>query len=229
VCACDMPRVSVIIPVLNDAVALDRLLARLAVRARPEVEVIVVDGGSTDASLATARAGGAVAVLESVRGRGEQLALGCAAARGRWLWLLHADSSPEDACLAVLLGLDERPGWGRFAVRIPGPPLLRSVAWLMNARSCLTGICTGDQGLFVHRDLLAAAGGMPAQPLMEDIELSRRLKRLRRPWCRPEQIGTSPRRWLKHGVVRTILAMWGFRLRYWLGADPVELAREYYR
>jgi hypothetical protein len=98
----------------------------------------------------------------------------------------------------------------------------------MNLRSCLTAICTGDQGMFVHRDLLAAVGGMPGQPLMEDIELSRRLKRVRRPRCRREVIGTSARRWLRRGVLRTILSMWRFRLRYWLGADPAQLAREYY-
>jgi hypothetical protein len=168
-------------------------------------------------------------LLESVRGRGAQLALGAERAGGTWLWMLHADSDPEPACLAHLLLRDDRPGWGRFSVRLRGRALLPVVAWTMNVRSCLTGICTGDQGIFVHRDLLGVVGGMPVQPLMEDIELSRRLKRLGHPVCRAERIATSPRRWLKRGVIRTILGMWWFRLRYWLGADPERLAREYYR
>lgn len=224
-----VPQLSVIVPVLNDAEPLRALLAWLAGLRDAQLEVIVVDGGSTDGSSEVARAGGASRIVEGARGRGAQLALGCSAARGHWLWLLHADSMPAAGCLEFLRGLGSEPGWGRFDVRLAGSPLLRSVAAMMNLRSCLTGICTGDQGIFVHRDLLDAAGGMPTQALMEDIELSRRLKRLRRPWCRRERIESSPRRWLRRGVARTILSMWRFRLRYWLGADPEQLAREYYR
>jgi rSAM/selenodomain-associated transferase 2 len=223
------PELSVIVPVLNDADSLRALLAWLAGARDTHVEVIVVDGGSTDGSIEVARAGGANRILQGVRGRGAQLALGCSASQGRWVWLLHADSMPALGCLDFLRALGPEPGWGRFDVRLAGPPMLRIVAAMMNLRSCLTGICTGDQGIFVHRDLLDAVGGMPTQPLMEDIELSRRLKRLRRPWCRHERIGSSPRRWLRGGVARTILSMWRFRLRYWLGADPERLAREYYR
>jgi len=231
---------SVLIPVLNDARALSRLLDRLAkfekaamtkqAMAEGGVEVLVIDGGSSDASVAIAQGAQPVhAVLQSAAGRGLQLAAGVAQARGRWLWLLHADSVPALSCFAYLLSLDDRPAWGRFNVALSGGALLPLVARMMNLRSRLTGICTGDQGIFVHRALLDAAGGMPAQPLMEDIELSRRLKRMARPQCRPERIHTSSRRWLRGGVVRTILAMWRFRLRYWLGADPERLAREYYR
>ena len=136
---------------------------------------------------------------------------------------------PEPECLAYLCALRDTGRWGRFAVRIEGGAVLAIVAWMMNRRSCLTGICTGDQGIFVHRELLHAVGGMPTQPLMEDIELSRRLKRKVRPLCRTERVGTSARRWRAHGVLRTVLSMWWFRLRYWQGADAEQLAREYYR
>jgi rSAM/selenodomain-associated transferase 2 len=209
------PWVSVIIPVLNDAAALTLLLERLEPQADARMELVVVDGGSSDDSLAVARRSGLVdQAFAAPRGRGAQLACGMMHARGCWLWLLHADSVPEPACLAYLLALDDRPGWGRFSVRLHGRPLLRAVARLMNWRSCLTGICTGDQAMFVHRDYLQAVGGMPAQALMEDIELSKRLKQLARPRCRAEVVGTSARRWLRRGVVRTILGMWLFRLRY---------------
>ena len=109
----------------------------------------------------------------------------------------------------------------------PGTPL-EIVARSMNLRSCLTGICTGDQGIFAHRQLLEGIGGMPRQSLMEDIELSRRLRARQRPDCRAERVGTSPRRWRERGTVRTVVSMWRFRLRYWLGADAEHLAREYY-
>lgn len=223
------PALSVLVPVLNDAVALRHLLAWFAGFADPRVEILVIDGGSSDGSPQVAAHAHVTAVLCGATGRGAQLALGCAHARGRWLWMLHADSAPEPDCLEYLYSLGDRQGWGRFDVRLEGRPLLRLVARMMNLRSRVTGICTGDQGMFVHRELLAAAGGMPAQPLMEDIELSRRLKALCRPRCRRERIGTSPRRWLRRGILRTVLSMWWFRLRYWLGVDPDRLAREYYR
>lgn len=223
-------RLSIVVPVLNDADALRRLLAWLAPRLKGAVEVIVVDGGSSDGSVAVARdAPGFCRLLAGPRGRGAQLAHGIERARGRWLWLLHADSLPSDDCLDHLLSLDDTPGWGRFSVRLRGGPLLPLVARMMNLRSCVTSICTGDQGIYLHARLLAAIGGMPAQPLMEDIELCRRLKRRAPLQCRQETIETSARRWLQRGTLRTVLAMWWYRLRYWFGADPVALARDYYR
>ncbi|MFU8815753.1 MAG: TIGR04283 family arsenosugar biosynthesis glycosyltransferase [Pseudomonadales bacterium] len=219
---------SVVIPVRDDARPLAALLAKLRDAASADLEVIVVDGGSRDGSDVVAGRGGA-ALLRSPPGRGFQLAAGAAAARGAWIWMLHADADPSPEALAHLRGRADEAAWGRFAVRFDGAPRMALVAVAMNARSCLTGICTGDQGIFVHRDLLARAGGVPRQSLMEDIELCRRLKRLARPECRQEIVGTSARRWQRRGTLRTIIAMWRFRLRYWLGADPEQLAREYYR
>jgi rSAM/selenodomain-associated transferase 2 len=191
--------------------------------------VLVVDGGSHDGPAELAARFGA-GFISSAPGRGRQLAAGVAAARGTWLWLLHADTRTTGAALNYLLGLDPAPGWGRFDVRFaPSSPGLRLIAGAMGLRSRLTGICTGDQGMFVHRRLLEAAGGMPCQPLMEDIELSRRLKRRQRLRCPRQTITSSSRRWNRRGLLRTVASMWRFRLRYWLGADPDRLAREYYR
>ena len=220
--------VSVVVPVLNDAAALQNLLAHLQLPGDGRAEVIVADGGSTDGSSAVASAAGC-RVVECAAGRGHQLATGIETARGSWLWMLHADSEPSVAALAHLLGRDPQlPAWGRFRVSLdPGTPL-EIVAAAMNWRSWVTGICTGDQGIFVHQRLLAHIGGMPRQSLMEDIELCKRLRRLRRPECRYETVRTSPRRWRQGGAVRTVLTMWRFRLRYWRGVDAEVLAREYY-
>lgn len=229
----DRPRVSVVIPVLDDVAPLIHLLDELSDGAARGFEVIVVDGGSADGSADAAAARGA-RLVEAAAGRGIQLAAGARAARGTWLWLLHADSSGIARALDFLLELGAAPAqppeaWGRFDVYFPdGGAALKVVAWFMNQRSRLTGICTGDQGMFVHADLLCAAGGVPEQPLMEDVELSSRLKRLGAPMTPPEVVFSSARRWQRRGVAATVVSMWRFRLRYWLGADPARLAREYY-
>jgi rSAM/selenodomain-associated transferase 2 len=226
------PPLSVVIPVRNDAAALAAVLDELARVGSPVPEILVVDGGSDDGSEEAARRAGA-RVIRTSPGRGRQLSAGCAAAGGRWLWLLHADSRNVLPALRYLQGLAledrDRGCWGRFEVAFqPSSPGLAIVARAMAWRSRLTGICTGDQGVFVRREVLERIGGVPEQPLMEDVELTRRLKRQGRPLCPPIALTTSSRRWLRDGLLRTILRMWGFRLRYWLGADPEVLARSYY-
>lgn len=219
--------VSAIIPVLNDAPALEHLLAALSGLAGRELEIIVVDGGSSDGSVEVAGRDG-VRLIRSRAGRGQQLNAGIRAAAGDWLWLLHADCRVPLSALTCIRN-QKSPGWGRFDVRLePESRALALVAWLMNWRSRQTGICTGDQGMFVHRQLLSRIGGMPEQPLMEDIELARRLKRLCRPHCPRIRITASARRWERAGILRTVVRMWWLRLRYWLGASPEVLAREYY-
>lgn len=217
--------VSVVIPVLNDARALACLLESLG--QQPD-EILVVDGGSRDRSQTVAAAAG-VRLLTSAPGRGHQLGEGARAAQGDVLWLLHADTrllAPVERYLALLRA---QRGWGRFDVRLsPATPLLRLVALLMNRRSRLTRICTGDQGMFVHRDALARIGGVPDQPLMEDIEMSRRLRPVATFTALALPLETSARRWQERGVLRTILAMWWLRARYWAGAAPTDLVRDYY-
>lgn len=224
------PHLSVVIPVLNDAPALAALVFELR-RTDESLDIVVVDGGSSDEP-ASVLPDDVQFIAIPRPGRGAQLAAGIARAQGEWIWLLHADSSGVGAALAFLNALST-PGWGRFDVRLGDvvPSVsraLRWVAWFMNWRSRLTGIATGDQGIFMHRSNLGLIGGMPEQPLMEDIELSSRLKKTGRPLCPRIVLGASGRRWQKAGVVRTILRMWRFRLRYFFGVDPERLVADYY-
>ena len=155
---------------------------------------------------------------------------GAAIASGDVLLFLHADTQlPPDAGRLVLDGLRQSGrAWGRFDVRITGKSrLLPLVAALMNLRSRATGIATGDQAMFVTREAFARAQGFPDIPLMEDIAISKRLKRVSKPLCLRECVTTSGRRWEKRGVVRTIVLMWCLRLAFFLGASPERLARQY--
>lgn len=215
---------SVIVPTLNEAAGIERCLRALApLRARGH-EVIVADGGSTDGTAALA-APLADRVVAAPRGRAAQMNAGAAAAAGHAFLFLHADTVlPPEADRAVLAALATR-AWGRFDVAIESrDPRLALVGACMNWRSRLTGIATGDQGIFVRR---ADFPGFPAIALMEDVAFSRALKRVTAPACLRERVRTSARRWERRGVLRTVLLMWRLRLAYWLGADPDELARRY--
>jgi len=214
-------------PVLDEA---ERIAAALAALAPYRgAELIVVDGGSRDGTVDIARAH-ADAVVTAPRGRAVQMNAGAAVAHGEVLLFLHADTRlPDDADRLIHDGL-ARSGraWGRFDIAIAGRgALLTAVACTMNLRSRLTGIATGDQAMFVTRDAFARLGGFADIALMEDIDLSRRLKRVSRPLCLRARVTTSGRRWEQHGVVRTILLMWRLRLAYFLGAEPALLARRY--
>ena len=219
-------RVSIVVPVSNDAASLRRLLADLRVDAT--AELIVVDGGSDDDSVAVAKDGADV-VLTSVRSRGGQLRAGAARASNDWLWFLHADSGVSAAALDAFAEARVGCGWGWFDVCLSGAGWpLRMVEASMNRRAAATGIATGDQGIFVHRRLLDAVGGVQAQPLMEDVELCKRLRRIAKPRRLQTPIETSSRRWERDGVMRTVWAMWALRLRYFLGEDAGALAERYY-
>jgi rSAM/selenodomain-associated transferase 2 len=224
-----MLRLSIIMPVLDEGEGIAAALDALADLRGLGVEVIVVDGGSSDATVQRARLR-ADLVLKAPRGRASQMNAGAEKASGDVLLFLHADTRLPAAAELVVLGGLERSGraWGRFDVTISGRhPLLAVVARMMNLRSRATGIATGDQAIFVKRDVFVAAGGFPAIPLMEDIALCKRLKRVGRPLCLSERVVTSGRRWERHGVLRTIVLMWRLRLSYFFGADPALLARRY--
>ena len=223
------PRLSIIMPVLNEAATVENSLRQIAPLHAQGVEVIVVDGGSTDETVLLARPL-ADRLLQSGRGRARQMNAGAAVASGQVMLFLHADTLlPEGAISALIRGLEQtQRAWGRFDVRIDGhSPLFGIIGSLMNWRSRLTGIATGDQAIFVKRGDFEAIGGFPDQDLMEDIELSRRLKRRSPPLCLREQVVTSGRRWEKHGIWRTILLMWRLRFLYWLGTPARQLAEKY--
>jgi rSAM/selenodomain-associated transferase 2 len=224
-----MQKLSVIVPALDEGERIATTLDALANLRALGVEVIVVDGGSRDATVQRARLR-ADRVIPAARGRASQMNAGAEKATGDVLLFLHADTRlPSDADHVVLNAL-ERSGraWGRFDVKIEGRhPLLVVVGALMNLRSRLTGIATGDQAIFVKRDTFQAVGGFPAIELMEDIALCKRLKRVGRPHCLRERVVTSGRRWEEGGVIRTMVLMWRLRLAYFFGADPAELARQY--
>jgi rSAM/selenodomain-associated transferase 2 len=224
-----MSRLSIIMPVLDEGERIAGSLDALAELRALSVEVVAVDGGSRDATVQRARLR-ADRVIPSPPGRAVQMNAGAAQASGNVLMFLHADTRlPPEAERLVLDGL-ARSGraWGRFDVAIEGRPrMLKLIARAMNVRSRLTGIATGDQAMFVTREAFDAVGGFPEIPLMEDIALSKALKRVSRPLCLREQAITSGRRWETHGVWRTTLLMWRLRLLYFLGADPAALARRY--
>ncbi|MFL1404636.1 TIGR04283 family arsenosugar biosynthesis glycosyltransferase [Marinobacter sp. M1N3S26] len=222
------PVVSVVIPVLNESVSIVSALERLLPLRAAGAEVIVVDGGSVDdtVALATPRCD---RVVTSSAGRAVQMNRGAAIARGQVLLFLHADTELPDGADRLLadFAANDRP-WGRFDVRLSGRrPLFRVIAFMMNARSRITGIATGDQGIFVHRTVFEDLGGYPPIPLMEDVELCRRLRRMSPPFCIRPPVVTDSRRWERHGPWRTIFLMWRLRWRYWRGADPADLARQY--
>ena len=216
-------------PVLNEAAGLGAALQALAPLLARGAQLIVADGGSSDNSTALALAGGAQ-VVHAPCGRALQMNTGAAQASGDVLLFLHADTVlPEQADFPVGHALAGGSHvWGRFDVAIAGRHrMFKLIATLMNLRSRLTGIATGDQAMFMTRAAFDAVGGFPVQPLMEDIEISKRLLRLSRPACLRAKVQTSGRRWESRGVWRTVLLMWRLRFAYWRGASPQRLAELY--
>jgi rSAM/selenodomain-associated transferase 2 len=225
------PVLSIVIPALNEAAGLEATLQALQPLRLRGVELVLADGGSSDSTPTLAQPW-VDAVVDAPRGRALQMNAGAARARASVLLFLHADTRlPPLADVLVLQAVqrsDKGACWGRFDVRIEGRPwMLRVVAVLMNLRSRASGIATGDQAIFITREAFERVGGFPEQALMEDIEISRRLKRLGRPACLRARVCTSGRRWEQRGVWRTIVLMWRLRWRYWRGESPARLAEAY--
>lgn len=231
------PTVDIIMPVFNEAAGIAQQLTRLQGQTGAHT-TIVVDGGSSDGTdeiaraLADDRVGPAatvVRVIDAPRGRALQMNAGAARAQADVLLFLHTDTClPADAIERVRNAVVEGAVWGRFDVRLDGTNVLfRAIEALMNLRSALTGVATGDQAIFVRRDVFHMLGGYAPIALMEDVELCTRLK-----WVGwPARIGTpvraSARRWQVRGILRTVMLMWTLRLLYWLGVSPSKLARAY--
>jgi rSAM/selenodomain-associated transferase 2 len=225
-------RLAIVLPVLDEQDRLATVLAALAPQRARGAFVVVADGGSSDASADIARAL-ADLVIAAPRGRARQMNAGARAALDTTpadaLLFLHADTQlPPNADLLIAAALATGAVWGRFDVRIIGrSATLGVIARMMNWRSRLTGIATGDQAIFVIRAAWQQLGGYAELPLMEDVEFSRRARRLSRPACIATPVQTAGRRWDEDGVLRTVLLMWRLRAAYWLGADPAALARRY--
>lgn len=219
---------SIILPVLNEAECIVSSLLKLRTLRLEGAEVIVVDGGSRDETVALA-ATHADRVISCEPGRATQMNRGAAVARGEFLLFLHADTRlPDDAWQALSAEIAKGAVWGRFDVKIEGQPrLLRLIAFMMNLRSRLSGIATGDQAIFVSRSDFERLGGYPPIPLMEDLALSGVLKRLAKPTCLRSRVITSGRRWEKYGLWKTIFLMWRLRAAFRCGVSPEILARLY--
>lgn len=221
---------SVVIPVRNEAHALPHLLADLAALREAGAELIVVDGGSRDATCELAR-GQVDHLLRVEPGRAAQMNAGAAQARGEYLWFVHADTRVSaEALNALQVALATQPLWGRFDVRLSGERIaFKLIGTMISLRSRLTGIASGDQGIFVRRKDFEAMAGYAPIPLMEDLHLCRLLKRQARPYCISVPLSTSSRRWEQNGIWRTVMLMWCLRLAYYAGANPATLARYYRR
>ncbi len=224
-----LSKLSIIIPCLNEEAVIRGLLESLQSARDRGVELIVVDGGSSDSTVQLVDPL-VDRVLVANPGRGSQMNAGAAVAKGDVLWFLHADSGVKDELPAAILTAMNAAGasWGRFDVTLSGQQMiLRVIEFMMNWRSRLTGIVTGDQGLFIRRSLFDQVGGFSDIPLMEDIQLSTTLRKHARPLALRQRLITSSRRWEETGVLRTVFLMWQLRLAYFFGADAAQLARRY--
>ncbi len=223
-------RISIIIPALNEETSIVATLDKLKPFRLVGHEVILVDGGSEDntVKLAMSRVD---KLIDTSPGRAQQMNDGANQASGDVLWFLHADTQVPDNAADQILGVFEHQlhQWGRFDIRLSGKQrLLRIVERMMNLRSRITGIATGDQGIFVRREVFESVGGFAPVPLMEDLDISKRLKKHSPPCCLQTKLITSSRRWEEKGILRTILLMWRLRLAYTLGARPEKLVNQYH-
>lgn len=219
--------VSVVVPVLNEEQQVQALINRLRlIQSEITEDIIIVDGGSQDQTKALLNE--EFHVISSLPGRAQQMNTGAQKAQGTWIFFLHADTELRPKHIKQAISDATGAKWGRFNVRFDDKRWpFRMIAFLMNWRSRLTGIATGDQCIFIRRSIFKTLGGYAEIPLMEDIEISKRLKSYSRPACISLPIVTSARRWQTKGIMKTIWLMWKLRWLYWLGKSPEALAEEY--
>lgn len=226
-----MTSISFVIPILNEEAALTKQSSSFQALIKEGHEIIAVDAGSFDASVAIAENIGCVC-LNSKASRGLQLHIGAEKCSNDIIVFLHADTQlPKSAVQSILNTLSaNKKYWGRFDVAFTNSSLVfKTIAWFMNRRSCITAVVTGDHTLFIKRETYFALGGFANIPLMEDVELSKRLKKHSRPACLKDTVITSSRKWETNGILKTVLSMWRFRLLFYFGASPEKLAKQYYK
>ncbi len=218
---------SIIIPAYQESKSIETSLKSLQ-PLRNDAEIIVVDGGSQDNTVELSKPW-ADRVISAPKGRARQMNAGAKLAKGKILLFLHADTHlPAGALETIHQGLQGTYQWGRFDIKLTGEPFfLKVIASLINLRSRLSGIATGDQAIFVQRETFEKVGGFPDLPLMEDIALSKRLKACSKPLCLKAKVISSGRRWETFGVARIILLMWWLRFLYFIGVSPAKLATLY--
>lgn len=223
-------KLSIIIPSFNEAQDIKETLQALQGYREAGHEIIIVDGGSRDSTIEFAQSL-VDKLLISKPGRALQMNIGAEQSEKDILVFLHADTFlPETADQLIINAMAQGYLWGRFNVRLSGHHFLfRIIETMMNGRSCLTGIATGDQGIFVKREIFEQIGGFPEIKLMEDIELSKNLKKIGKPACIKPRITTSSRKWENNGIVKTVLLMWRLRLQYFFGTSADKLHSKYYR
>jgi rSAM/selenodomain-associated transferase 2 len=223
-----MVKLSIVMPTLNEAAGVLASIQSLQSWRQNGAELVVVDGGSTDTTIELVKPW-VDQVIVTLPGRATQMNAGAKVSSQDLLLFLHADTAlPIDVMEQLNQAIKQGACWGRFDVRIEGEAfMLRVISFMMNNRSKFTGIATGDQGIFVRRDLFESVGGFPSQILMEDIELSKILRRQFKPACLPGPVFTSGRRWESNGVWKTIFLMWRLRWSYWRGVEAVKLKEMY--
>lgn len=229
--AVTLPLISVIVPTLNEARTLAPTLNPLQSQRQRDIEIILVDGGSSDETIDIA-APLVDTLMECQPGRALQMNTGAACAKGDLLLFLHADTLLSAKALPALKSLlqEKSEFWGRFDVTADSDRwIYQLVTRMMNLRSCVTRVATGDQAMFIHRSLFLKSGGFPEIPLMEDIAISKKLRKIQRPLCLRSKAIISTRYWQRNGVTRSILRMWRLRLVYFLGVSPHRLVQQYYR
>lgn len=220
--------ISIIIPTLNEEHVLGELIDALQTQSK-NLEIIVVDGGSSDGTLALVSEKPNVIVKESAPGRAIQMNLGAKHANGNTFAFVHADTKISKDFVQILSQISENK-WGYFKVALSGRKLVyRVIASMMNIRSRMTSVITGDMVLVICEDLFSEVNGFPAIPIMEDVEISKRLRRHYKPEQLNSTVTTSSRRWDTNGVYKTIFLMWRLRLEYFLGVNPSQLVKRYER
>ena len=225
----DLSNLSVIIPVLNEEKSIQLFLKSIQPLRETGAEVILVDGGSQDQTICHARPW-IDKLVTSNSGRAIQMNAGAEEAKGQLFCFLHADTLlPKNVVSIFQQILEQGHIWGRFDVRLSGSRwMYRVISFMINRRSAWTGIATGDQAIFVRRNTFREVSGFPAIPLMEDIAISKKLKKFKAPYCVKSPVITSSRRWEVHGTWKTILLMWWIRWQYSIGVSPDKLRQQYY-